>query len=104
MTWDTWGGGWGIAVITDIARIPPQKAKSGLSGDPGHRRDRKSQTLHRRGRRCHTDIEKPTPIWDTSCKPFRILIDGWGEGGRARSGDPVIGGSHVLGKAEPPTA
>jgi hypothetical protein len=32
-------------VIAEIAVIPPQKAKSGLSGDPGHRRNRKKQKL-----------------------------------------------------------
>jgi hypothetical protein len=31
-------------VIAEIAVIPPQEAKSGLSGDPGHRRNRKSKS------------------------------------------------------------
>ena len=42
------GGGGGraeraIAVIADIARHPTPEAKSGLSGDPGYRRDRKTK-------------------------------------------------------------
>jgi len=29
------------ALSAPIADIPPQKAKTGLSGDPGHRRNRR---------------------------------------------------------------
>jgi hypothetical protein len=38
-----------IAVIAGIAVILPQKAKTGLSGDPGIARDQKSKTVNHKG-------------------------------------------------------
>src|SRR5579864_6653774 len=50
------GRGARSAPIAVIADIPPQKAKTGLSGDPSHRRDRKGKTDHGDCQNCQNRV------------------------------------------------